>query len=122
MNLKALAIAGILAASGMVAAVGPASAALSDCATDRMCSWGNNDYLWMLYSRPHGESNYLNFTGDKNDEMDSWANRSASHTGCMAEDANGGGYKQTMARNSNDNNVSPLNSDLVSSWRTTSGC
>jgi hypothetical protein len=35
---------------------------------------------------------------------------------------NGTGDRQGMAPEANDNNVSPLNSDEVSSWRTRYGC
>jgi hypothetical protein len=63
-----------------------------------------------------------NLTGERNDQMDSWANRSTTYDGCMTEHSNGGGDKQGMARANNDNNVSPLNSDEVTSWRTNGGC
>lgn len=99
-----------------------ANAALSECNSNNMCLWGNNDFAWLIGERVHGSTTFTNLTGDKNDEMDSWANRSATYDGCMAGDSNGGGDKQGMARASNDNNVSPLNSDEVSSFRTRNGC
>ncbi|MDT0570620.1 hypothetical protein RM704_24710 [Streptomyces sp. DSM 3412] len=50
------------------------------------------------------------------------ANRSATHTGCMAEHSNGSGDKQDMHRNDTDDNVAPWNSDEITSWRTRNGC
>lgn len=95
---------------------------LSDCDAAYMCLWGNNDYNWMLVERGQGSSTILNLSGDANDEMDSWANKSTTHSGCMWADANGSGDRQTLGRNQNDNNVSPANSDEVSSWRTAYSC
>ncbi|RYJ20635.1 hypothetical protein CU044_6761 [Streptomyces sp. L-9-10] len=84
--------------------------------------WGNNDFMWLIGERAHGSTSFVNLTGDKNDQMDSWANLSSRYDGCMTGAANGAGDKQGMARASNDNNVSPLNSDEVTSWRTNGGC
>ncbi|WP_143740203.1 hypothetical protein [Micromonospora echinospora] len=103
-------------------ASGVAGAALSDCATNKMCLWGNNDYLWMIDSRDTGGSTIANLSGDANDEMDSWANKSNTYAGCMWSDANGSGDRQALGLNSSDNNVSPANSDEVSSWRTAHAC
>ena len=68
--------------------------------------------------RGQGDSTIKNLSGDANDEMDSWANKSTTHSGRMWKDANGSGDRQTLGRNQRDNNVSPANSDEVSSWRT----
>ncbi|WP_306214342.1 peptidase inhibitor family I36 protein [Actinoplanes sp. RD1] len=121
MRIKTV-VAGMIVAGAAALAPGVAHAALSDCDSNNMCMWGNNDFVFMIGERGHGSTTITNLSGDNNDEMDSWANRSASYTGCMYSNAGGGGDKQTMARNSNDNNVSPLNSDEVSSWRTANGC
>lgn len=109
-------------AAGMLVSVGPASAALSDCPSNYMCMWGNNDFKWMIGKRFHGNETIANLSGDANDEMDSWANRSATHIGCMFEHAGGGGARQTMAKVSSDNNVAPWHSDEITSWRTKNGC
>ncbi|MDX3715578.1 peptidase inhibitor family I36 protein [Streptomyces europaeiscabiei] len=66
-----------------------AHASLSECNANNMCMWGNNDFHWLIGERAHGSTTRTNMTGDRNDEMDSWANRSATHTGCMAEHRNG---------------------------------
>lgn len=87
-----------------------------------MCLWGNNDFKRKIADRAGGSGTIVNLSGDANDEMDSWANRSASYTGCGFGAANGGGDRQTFGRNSNDNNVAPWNSDEISSWRTRYGC
>ena len=114
--------AALLGATLFVAPNVSASAAYSECASERVCLWGNNDYLWMLDERTAGSSTINNLSGDANDEMDSWANNSGTYAGCMWSDANGSGDRQTLGRNSSDNNVAPANSDEVSSWRTAYAC
>lgn len=83
---------------------------------------GNNDYQWMIGERAHGSATLVNLSGDKDNAMDSWSNESGTHSGCMYGAFNGTGDRQGMAPEANDNNVSPLNSDEVSSWRTRHGC
>lgn len=118
---KSLIGVGIVVVSGFVIP-GAANAALSDCDANHMCMWGNNDFLWKIGERTHGSDSLENLAGEYNDQMDSWANRSATYTGCMFGSAGGAGDRQVMAKVSSDNNVSPLNSDEVSSWRTKNGC
>jgi hypothetical protein len=122
MKTKHLIISAVIAATGFFIAPGVANAALSDCDSGNMCLWGNNDYRWMLAERTAGSSSIENLSGDANDEMDSWANKSTTYAGCMWATANGSGDRQTLGRNSHDNNVSPANSDEVSSWRTAYAC
>jgi len=114
-------VAGAIAAAA-IAVPGVASGALSDCGSNRMCLWGNNDFQWKIADRPHGSGTIVNLTGDADNQMDSWANRSATYRGCGFGAAGGGGDRQYWERNSNDNNVAPWNSDEVSSWRTMHGC
>lgn len=74
----------------------------------------------------------LNFTacsggtlsGEANNEMDSWANRSSGSSAGYDDPTPDGDDDgcQTWSAVSNDNNVSPFNSDEVSSWRTNRGC
>ncbi|MEU8671973.1 peptidase inhibitor family I36 protein [Streptomyces anulatus] len=99
-----------------------ANAAISDCNNNNMCMWGNNDYQWMIGERAHGSATLVNLSGDNDNAMDSWSNESGTHSGCMYGAFNGTGDRQGMAPEANDNNVSPLNSDEVSSWRTRHGC
>ncbi|GAB2732367.1 peptidase inhibitor family I36 protein [Streptomyces bullii] len=122
MRVKTALAAAMIVGAGLFTTQGVANAALSDCNSNNMCMWGNNDFRWMIGERAHGSGTWANLSGDRNDEMDSWANRSASHTGCMAEHSNGSGDRQSMHRNDSDNNVAPWNSDEISSWRTTNGC
>ncbi|MEU5826166.1 peptidase inhibitor family I36 protein [Micromonospora tulbaghiae] len=122
MRIKNLIASAMIVGTGLVLVPGTASAALSDCDAAYMCLWGNNDYKWMLVERAQGSSTIQNLSGDANDEMDSWANKSTTHSGCMWKDANGSGDRQTLIRNSSDSNVSPANSDEVSSWRTAYSC
>lgn len=122
MRIKNLIASAMIVGTGLFAIPGVAAAALSDCDSGYMCLWGNNDYKWMLEERGAGSSTITNLSGDANDEMDSWANKSTTYAGCMWEHAHGSGARQTLGRNSNDNNVSPANSDEVSSWRTAYAC
>jgi len=116
-----LAVVGVAMLGSAFVAPAAAHAALSECNSNHMCIWGNNDYQWLIGERYHG-GGITDLSGDRNNQMDSWANRSATYTGCMFSGANGSGDRQTMARNSSDNNVASWNSDEVSSWRTSSGC
>ena len=115
----------------MIAAVGavffaaasltaPAQAAFSDCDADRVCIWGNNDYAWLIGERPGGEG-VANIGGEANNEMDSWGNRTTRRSAGYA-DRGGVGDCQSFAAGSRDNNVSPVNSDELSSWKTNGGC
>ena len=121
MRVKGIIVAAMIGGTSLVS-VGAAGAALSDCNSDKMCMWGNNDFAYLIGERNHGVETIYNMPSATNDEMDSWANRSASYTGCMYQHNDGGGDKQTMGRNSKDNNVAPFNSDEVSSWRSKYGC
>lgn len=122
MRVKTALAATMIVGASLFTTGGVANAALSDCNSDHMCMWGNNDFRWMIGERNHGSNTWSSVTGDRNDEMDSWANRSARHTGCMAQHTNGSGDRQTMHTNDDDGNVAPWNSDEISSWRTTNGC
>jgi len=121
MRIKWFLAVGIIAAAG-VAAPGVASAALSDCPSNHMCLWGNNGFRWEIADRRAGSGTIKPLRGDADNEMDSWANRSASFTGCGFGGSNGTGDRQTFGRNSKDDNVAPFNSDEISSWRTANGC
>lgn len=121
-TVRALVAVGLVAAFSGMAGATAAQASLSDCNANNMCMWGNNDFKWKIGERGDGSKTVTGLYGDRNDEMDSWANRSASYDGCMYSNANGKGDRMTMWRNSHDDNVAPWNSDQVSSWRTKGGC
>ncbi|MER7420733.1 peptidase inhibitor family I36 protein [Micromonospora peucetia] len=122
MKVKTVIASAFIVGSGLFLVPGVASAALQDCDSNHMCMWANNDFGVMIGERPHNQATVVNLSSTNNDRMDSWANRSAQYAGCMFSDAGGAGDRQTMGLNSNDNNVSPLNSDEVTSWRTANGC
>ncbi len=109
-----------------LAAPAAAQASLSDCNSNYMCVWGNNDFKWMIAERFHGNSEWVEpFDGDENNENDSWANRSVDYTGCLADGIDGGGDtgdRVTLHRNDNDNDLAWFNSDFASSMRTKGGC
>ncbi|WP_197087947.1 peptidase inhibitor family I36 protein [Micromonospora sp. HK10] len=122
MKVKTVIASAIIVGSGVLLAPGVSSASLTECASNHMCMWKNNNFSGLIGDRNHGDANIQNLPSSVNDEMDSWANRSASYAGCMFADAGGGGDRQTMARNSKDDNVNPANSDEVTSWRTANAC
>ena len=111
----------MIAATGLMVAA-PAAGSLSQCTSDDTCIWANNDFAGTFANKATGAGNYANVPANINNAMDSWANRSSVNTSCGADGANGTADKQTWARVSNDNNVSPFSSDEVSSWRTKFGC
>jgi hypothetical protein len=111
----------ILVGSGIVAAV-PAQAALSDCPADYTCIWANNGFTGDRAQRAHGNATIWNLDGSMNDRMDSWANRSGTYGSCGWALFNGQGSSQEWDAGTRDNNVGPLNSDVLSSWRTRGGC
>lgn len=99
-----------------------ANADLRQCNSGNACMWGNNDYHWLIAERPGGQGRYINFgRQERNDEMDSWANKSGFY-GCWYEDANGRGGRNRMDARDRDNNMAPWDSDEASSWRTRFGC
>ena len=97
-----------------------ATAAYSDCASDKVCLWGNNDYKWLIHTRNPGKG-LLALTGDANNEMDSWGNRTTKNARGY-DKANGTGDCQTFAKGSKDNNVAPWNSDEISSTASNGKC
>jgi hypothetical protein len=75
----------------------------------------------MLSERAAG-GGLQSFSGqDRNNQMDSWGNRTATSSSGF-DNTNGTGDCQTFKFGSNDNNVAFNNSDEVSSWRTNRGC
>lgn len=121
MKLATVLAASIVSASFTFVAA-PSVAALSDCATNSTCIWANNNFGGSRQGRSHGQDEIKNVSAALNDAMDSWANRSATYKSCGYGGKNGGGDKQNWSETSNDNDVNPVNSDEVSSWRTKFGC
>lgn len=98
----------------------PAQASFSECDADRVCMWGNNDYHWLIGERGPG-GGLVNLSGDKNNEMDSWGNRTARNAAGYGS-TGGSGDCQTFKAGERDNNVASWNSDEISSWKTNGGC
>ncbi len=114
-------------AAGAIALIGagasaatPASASFSQCNSNNVCIWGNNDYQWFLRGIVKG-TGLTALSGDANNQMDSWGNRTTG-TGAGYDASNGSGDCQTWSAGSRDNNVNPWNSDEVSSIRANHGC
>lgn len=123
-RLRMAVVATALATMGIGAPLA-AHATLSQCSSKHMCAWGNNNFDWLLANQAEGNATYVdvfNDAKDENDQTDSWANLSTTYTGCLRDNADGTGNSMTMAKASNDPNVSVFNSDMVSSMRTKGGC
>jgi len=120
MRIKSAMSAGLITLT-VFAVAGTANAGFEDCDPGKMCMWGNNDYKWRIGMKPVDQP-IDNLSGDKDNEMDSWANRSEEWNGCMFTGYDGVGEEQLMESNGQDDNVNPWNSDEVSSWRTRRGC
>ncbi len=106
---------------GTVAATAPmATASFSQCASNKVCLWGNNDYDWLLTSRSAGGGVTKMPSGTLN-RMDSWANRTTTDARGYDND-NGTGDCQNFTRGSSNSNVSVWNSDEVSSTATNGKC
>lgn len=56
----------------------PAQAAFSDCDANKVCMWGSNGFVFMIGERDGGGGNE-NLSGDANNSMDSWGNRSTGN-------------------------------------------
>jgi hypothetical protein len=120
MRIKKIAIITVLALTGLVAIAG-AQASFSECNSGHVCMWGNNDFQWLIAERDEGNG-LVNLSGERDNQMDSWANRGAYHNASGFGGQNGTGDCQTFAKGKSDNNVAFWNSDEVSSWRTNVGC
>lgn len=124
MRIKGLIIGGALAFASLAAPMS-ADAGISQCKTDKMCVWGNGDYNWLIAAQIHNQGSWLDVFNDangENNQQDSWANRSASYTGCLADDADGGGDRLTMKKSSSDGDLAWFNSNSTSAMRTKGGC
>ncbi len=112
---------GLVGAMAVVAlgAVGAAQAA-EPCGTGRACIYGNNDFAFKIGERDAGRP-VANIAPQYNDAMDSWINR-LNNNAAWYHEANGGGDCVTMSANSNDPNINFVDSDELSSWKTSGGC
>lgn len=122
MRLKSVIVTMALGASVAIGGVSSAEAALSQCTGAKTCLWGNNDYQWYLAGKPNNRG-LSQLSGEANNEMDSWANLSTSWSKGYDDPTPDGTSDgcQHWAAVTSDDNVSPLSSDEVSSWRTNGG-
>jgi hypothetical protein len=119
--MKVRLVTGVVALWGTLAFAGaPATATFSQCSSNRVCLWGNNDYDWLLIQRSPGLG-VAALSSGINNRMDSWANRTTTNARGY-DGSSGTGDCQTFARGSSDNNVNTFNSDEVSSTATNGGC
>jgi len=123
MRIRNLVISAALVGTVLAAPV-PAEATLSQCASNKMCVWGNNGYDWLLAAQLHNQGllDVFNDGLNEDDAADSWANRSASYNGCLYDDEAGQNSLLTMGKVSNDTNMSVFDSDKTDAMRTNRGC
>jgi hypothetical protein len=115
-------LAGLLILGAAATVPGVANSSFGECPSGQICLWGNNEFKWLIAHRGAGFTSVYNLSGEANNEMDSWANRSGEHDVCGYGALYGGGDKQGWDSLHNDNNVSPWNSDEVSSWQGRTHC
>ena len=122
MKIKTVLVAAALVGSGLAAPM-TAQASLSQCSSNYMCVWGNTDYIWLIAKQYHGNQSWVDpFSGDEDNQADSYANYSGTYTGCLAQDLNGGGGRVSMPRGGRDSNLAVWNDNEASSMRTAYGC
>lgn len=124
MRIKGLLVIGALTLSALAAPM-TAEAGISQCLSNKMCVWGNNDFEWLLTAQIHGQSSWLdtfNNGAGENNQNDSWANRSATYTGCLADYQDGGGKRMEMKAASSDSDLAWFNSNFADAIRTKGGC
>lgn len=120
-TVKIVAAATLLAGTAVAAPLASASASFTQCDSGYVCLWGNRDYQWLIQERAGGYNAWYNLSGEANNQMDSWGNRSIRNAR-GTDGFNGGGYCQTFAAGSRDDNVAPYNSDKVSATNSGGGC
>ena len=121
MRLK-IALISLAVAAVPFAAVPAMSADIDGCASNKTCLWDDNNYQDKLSEHVEGYEFKINLSAANEDRMDSWANNSNTYKSCGYSGQNMTGDTQSWNENSHDDNVSPLNSDEVSSYRTKYGC
>jgi hypothetical protein len=121
MRLPLILAAGLLSATGVLTAL-PAHAVFNDCPDGSTCIWKDNNYTGTKDSRAPGHTNITPVSPALDNQMSSWANRSNIHDSCGYDSHDGGGDSQEWGFASEDNDVSFLNDNEVSSWRTMGGC
>lgn len=119
MRIKSLLIALALGVTALGTAQS-AQAALADCDANRVCLWGNTNFVWLIGERAPG-GGWVNLVGDRNDQMQSWANRTTTN-GAAYDEWNGVGACLTLWAVSNEDDVGWFEANVKSSWRTNRGC
>lgn len=118
-TLHKLVAGAFIAGTALLAPNTASSAAFSDCNSNYVCLWGNNDYQWMLIEKYTNQEG-TNLYGEENNQTDSWGNRSTRNA--RAWDTHSGGDCWTLSAGERDPNLAPWNSDRFSRLATTGGC
>lgn len=119
MSISRKLFAGVLIAGALGAGAAPASAALFECPSNKMCLFKDSNFNGLLGYRSGGQ-NTTNISYNNNDEMSSWSNKSG-YLGAWYEDANGRGNCYAMNSYTNNSYVGYWFNDEASSWRTNGG-
>lgn len=112
---------GVLVASALGAGAVPATAALKDCPSTKVCLFKDSNYVGLLGYRSGGQST-MNISYVNNDEMSSWSNKNSVYTAAWFSDAGGKGGCYQMNPTTNNHYVGYWYNDRASSWRTDRGC
>ena len=120
MSISRKLFAGVLIAGALGAGAAPATAALSECPSGKVCLFKDAYYGGLLGYRS-GNQGTTNISYTNNDEMSSWSNKSG-YLGAWYSDANGGGSCYAMNSYTNNYYVGGWFNDKASSWRTNGGC
>lgn len=120
MSISRKLFAGVLIAGALGAGAAPASAALFECPSNKMCLFKDSNFNGLLGYRSGGQ-NTTNISYNNNDEMSSWSNKSG-YLGAWYEDADGRGNCYAMNSYTNNSYVGYWFNDKASSWRTNGGC
>lgn len=112
--------AGALIAGALGAGAAPATAALSECPSNRVCLFKDRDFNGLLGYRS-GNLSTVNISYTNNDETSSWSNKTG-YLGAWYADADGRGGCYAMNSYTNNSYVGFSFNDKASSWRTNGGC
>jgi hypothetical protein len=123
-RIKVLVSAGAMVAAGLaVTPVLTSQAAYSDCPTNKVCAWQNNNFSgdFLGYRAPGG--GLVNISSGNNNRMSSWANRTLTNARWyQLANASPEGFCANMINTSSNPDLPDSQNDKMSSWATNGSC
>jgi Peptidase inhibitor family I36 len=113
-------IAGLIITSGIVLAPVVADAGSASCPASKICLYADNNFKAFMGFRSAGQG-ISNISVNNEDALDSWENKSSTNA-AWYKNLDGKGTCRTMLAKKEDNNISFLDSDTASSWKTDGAC